>query len=229
MKLKSSFVLFIVSLFRGVDSKDREKVSTYFSRKGENGELIDATDPLTRLKMNVYHTDNSQTVLTASLQARPGIVKNGHNVTVAWNGIESAKADDFIALYCPENAKDSDYIDYFSVTESPTYKQGSGEHSVQLTNLRTNCQFRYFKYVWIFHQELVAISNTVMFEGGPEMPLQIHLALTGDPTEMRVMWVSGTGKIFDSLSHQFSYRIWWIVTMSTLIKDRIGCFRQLHF
>ena len=34
-----------------------------------------------------------------------------------------------------------------------------------------------------------------MFEGGPEMPLQIHLALTGDPTQMRVMWNSGTGKI----------------------------------
>jgi hypothetical protein len=45
-------------------------------------------------------------------------------------------------------------------------------------------------------QIFVTRSNIVMFEGGPEQPLQIHLALTGDPTEMRVMWVSGTGESF---------------------------------
>ena len=33
------------------------------------------------------------------------------------------------------------------------------------------------------------------FEGGAEIPLQGHLSLTGDPTEMRVMWVSGTSKL----------------------------------
>ena len=202
MKLISPFVLLIVTLSCEVDSKDHEKVPTYFAREDKNGDLIDATDPLTWLKINAYHTNNLHTALTSSLQARPSIVKNGRNVTVVWKGVESPTADDFIALYCPENAKHNDYIDYFRVTVCPTYKQGSGEHSVQLTNLRTNCEFRYFKYISKDHQELVAISNTVMFEGGPEMPLQIHLALTGDPTEMRVMWVSGTGKIYDSFGHE---------------------------
>ena len=198
MRSLGLLLLNFVVLFDKIDSKAHQKVPTYFARKDKNGQFIDASDPSTWVKINAFPSSSLQT--TASLQASPSMVKNGHNVTVSWKGVESSSAHDFIALYCPENAKDNDYIDLFSVQDSPTYKQGSGEYSVQLTNLRTNCQFRYFKYISESHQELIARSNTVMFEGGPEMPLQIHLALTGDPTQMRVMWVSGTGKICDRSS-----------------------------
>jgi hypothetical protein len=129
-----------------------------------------------------------------SLKIDPSLVKNSQNVSVTWNGVENATAKDFIALYCPENAKDNEYIDYFCVDVSSTYTQGSGENSVQLTNFRTNCEMRYFRYISKDEQEFVARSNTVMFEGGPEEPLQIHLALTGNPSDMRVMWVSGTSE-----------------------------------
>ena len=122
------------------------------------------------------------------------MVKNSQYVSVKWNGIQNPTAKDIIALYCPENADDNDYLDYLNVNVSSTYYQGSGEHTVQLTNLRTNCEMRYFRYISKDVQIFVTRSNIVMFEGGPEQPLQIHLALTGDPTEMRVMWVSGTGE-----------------------------------
>ena len=121
-------------------------------------------------------------------------MKNSQYVTVTWNGVVNASAKDIIALYCPETAKDNEYIDYFNADVSSTYKQGSGKYSVQLTNFRTDCEMRYFRNVSKDHQELAATSNIVTFEGGPEMPLQIHLALTGNVTQMRVMWVSGTGK-----------------------------------
>ena len=122
------------------------------------------------------------------------MIKNSQYVNVTWNGVQNPTAKDLIVLYCPESAADNDYIDYFNADVSSTYKQGNGEHSVQLTNLRTNCEMRYFRNISKNVQEFVTKSNIVMFEGGPEQPLQIHLALTGDPTEMRVMWVSGTGK-----------------------------------
>ena len=131
----------------------------------------------------------------ASLNINPSTsVKNSQYVTVTWNGVVNASAKDIIALYCPETAKDNEYIDYFNADVSSTYKQGSGKYSVQLTNFRTDCEMRYFRNVSKDHQELAATSNIVTFEGGPEMPLQIHLALTGNVTQMRVMWVSGTGE-----------------------------------
>ena len=195
-----SVSLFLVtwSLVEASYSKVNQTVPTYFARKDKNGKLLDAGSKSTWMKINTINLlSNSNQTLAATIEVKPSIVRNGRNVIVSWKGVEAPSANDIIALYCPENAKDNDYIDYIKVQDSPTYKQGYGERSVQLFNLRTNCQFRYFKNVSKDRQELAATSNAVMFEGGPEMPLQIHLALTGDPTEMRVMWVSGTGKYDD--------------------------------
>jgi len=46
---------------------------------------------------------------------------------------------------------------------------------------------------------LVVRSPILLFKGGSDIPLQGHLALTGDPTEMRIMWVSGTGRSLPTL------------------------------
>ncbi len=133
------------------------------------------------------------------------MVKNSQYVTVTWNGIKNTTANDIIVLYCPESAGDNQYIDYFTADVSPTYIQGNGEFSVQLTNLRTNCEMRYFRFVSKDVQEYVTRSNIIMFEGGPEQPLQVHLALTGNPTQMRVMWVSGTGEYFELYAYRHSF------------------------
>ena len=100
----------------------------------------------------------------ASLNINPSTsVKNSQYVTVTWNGVVNASAKDIIALYCPETAKDNEYIDYFNADVSSTYKQGSGKYSVQLTNFRTDCEMRYFRNVSKDHQELAATSNIVTF------------------------------------------------------------------
>ena len=199
MDSSSLFLAILFSLFVDSCSKGNQTVPTYFARKDKNGKLIDATDKSTWIKINAItllsNADNSNQTLPTTVQVKPSIARDGQNVTVTWRGVPRPTANDIIALYCPENAKDNDYIDYIRVLDSPSYKEGYGERLVQLFNLRTNCQFRYFTNSTGDHQELTATSNTVMFEGGPEMPLQIHLALTGDPTKMRVMWVSGTGSI----------------------------------
>ena len=190
------FTFFTLLVLSYCKRKANQTVPTYFARKDKNGKLIDASNISTWFRINTrvgsFGAESNQ---TSTVEVKPSIVKDGHYVIVSWSGIKNpVNREDFIALYCPENGKDNDYIDYFNVKDSPTYKEGKGEHSVQLTNLRTNCEFRYFKNISKDHQELAATSNTVMFEGGPEMPLQIHLALTGDPTQMRVVWVSGTGE-----------------------------------
>ena len=68
-------------------------------------------------------------------------------------------------------------------------------------NMRTSCEFRYYHKSYIH----IATSNVLKFKGGIYAPLQGHLALTGDPTQMRVMWVSGTGNQFLFFVHVFTF------------------------
>ena len=74
--------------------------------------------------------------------------------------------------------------------ESPTYAEGYGSLQFVLHNLRTDCEFRYYQNST--YTTLLAVSNKVTFRGGKSEPLQGHLALTEDPTQMRVSWTTGT-------------------------------------
>jgi hypothetical protein len=197
-KFISTTLCLVACILLNVQGKN-ELVPTYFARKYKNGSYIDATIKSNWLKITLRPSSMPlQSSNTATLNVHPSLVKNAQYVNVTWNGVENASADDMIALYCPETSKDNDYYDFFNVDQSSTYSQGYGEYAVRLYNVRTNCEMRYFRCVSSStgQQEFVARSNIVMFEGGPEQPLQIHLALTGNPTEMRVMWVSGTGEAF---------------------------------
>ncbi|KAJ7392369.1 hypothetical protein OS493_012029 [Desmophyllum pertusum] len=88
----------------------------------------------------------------------------------------------------PENDQSDHYLDYFYVTESASYASEYGWNQVAVYNMRTSCQFRYYQKSYIH----VSTSNLLEFKGGIDVPLQGHIALTGDPSQMRVMWVSGT-------------------------------------
>ena len=140
--------------------------------------------------------DSRERYGNAALSVVPAVVENGNSVTLEWKNIpdvsERSKADksDWIGLFCPSSSPSNRYIDYWSVSElvgdNPT---SNGRVNLILYNVRTDCQFRYFtndSYV-----ELVAISNKVSFVDGAEAPLHIHLALTGDPSEMRLQWTTG--------------------------------------
>ena len=59
-----------------------------------------------------------------------------------------------------------------------------------LYNVRTECQFRYFRSDTNI-TKLLALSNTINFENSQNAHLHIHLALTGSPSEMRVQWTTG--------------------------------------
>ncbi|KAJ7315654.1 hypothetical protein OS493_038408, partial [Desmophyllum pertusum] len=124
--------------------------------------------------------------ITLTLKVTPSLVENGATVNVSWSGIPRPNKTDFIAFYCPENDQSDHYLDYFYVTESASYASGYGWNQVAVYNMRTSCQFRYYQKSYIH----VATSNLLEFKGGIDVPLQGHIALTGDPSQMRVMWVS---------------------------------------
>ena len=114
-------------------------------------------------------------------------------------------AKDFIAYYCPVYDEPSHHLDYITVDHSLTWQKGYGHITVTVYNMRTTCVFKYYRAGHSYSQ-LAGISNEISFsDGGPAAPLQGHIALTGIPTEMRVMWTSGEGN--ESLIHVTRFKI----------------------
>ena len=171
-------------------SAHRLQVFSYFGRVDQNGSPVDVSSPDFRLRVKTVH--NASLEHTAFLRAHPSLISNGDQVTVSWTDVEHPNPLDFIALYCPPNGNFSSYLDYKFVNESsPEFAEGRGSFRVVLLNMRTPCQFRYYAYDGR-RAELIASSNEVSFTGGSAAPLQGHLALTGKPSQMRVMWTSGS-------------------------------------
>lgn len=177
----------------GINCKHDHPVSTYFGRVHPNGTIVDARNPANKLKFS-FSSKPTSLDPDASLKVSPSSqITNGAEVKVMWSGVTSPSSKDVVILYCPPDAKPDHYLDYINVSSIETYSKGYGEFEVRLWNMRKECQFRYYRIG--NYSMLAAESNVVTFEGGAEIPLQGHLALTGDPTEMRVMWVSGTSKL----------------------------------
>ncbi|XP_066919291.1 uncharacterized protein, partial [Clytia hemisphaerica] len=155
------------------------------SRKDANGKVIDANKPDVQLNP-IIHTISEEDQ-DATLKIWPQEIQNGGRVTLLWSNVQSPKSTDRIAFYCPHYDKASHPLDNFPVTDSETWESGFGHVFLTLYNMRTNCGFRYYRD----STTLVAISNTVKFNnGGPMAPLHGHIAVTNDPTQMRVMWNS---------------------------------------
>lgn len=176
--------------FSSAEAKRGHPLPTYFKRIDSDGFMLDVRDQ--RNRINFMHPIQKYFTADATLKVSPSLVENGATVNVSWSGIPKPNKTDFIAFYCPKDDISSHYLDYIYATESSTYASGYGWIQVVVYNLRTSCEFRYYQKPYIH----LATSNLLEFKGGIYAPLQGHIALTGDPTQMRVMWVSGTGKYF---------------------------------
>jgi len=201
-------VSFYILWVTGVNCKHDHPVSTYFGRLHPNGTIVDARNAANKLKFSLLPKPIALDS-AASLKVSPSTeISNGEEVTVSWSGVTSPSSKDVVVLYCPPDAEPDHYLDYVNVSSVETYLKGYGEFDVRLWNLRKECQFRYYRSG--NYTTLAAESNVVSFQGGADIPLQGHLSLTGDPTEMRVMWVSGTSKLF------FQYSLWGVSRNSAL-------------
>ena len=160
----------------------------YFRRTDVDGKPIDANSPEYQLKGNYDNTILKENE-AASLKVWPQVIENGGRVAVLWSNIPSPQKGDIIGYYCPFEDKAKHPLDYIPVTSSETWQQGYGHVFVKLYNMRSECGFRYYS-----NKNLVAASNKVAFNnGGPYSPLQGHISMTNNPTEMRVMWNSAQG------------------------------------
>ena len=172
-------------------------IPTYFSRLNPDGSLLGVNSPDFRLKVNFFDVKGISSKLNpiqdrkTHLKVVPDIVENGAEVEVFWRSENNSSKTDFIALYCPLNDKHSSYLDYLLLNETrSSFVNGEWKFKVKLFNMRVDCEMRYF------HREgrnayLKAKSNVVRFNR--DEPLQGRIALTGNPSEMRIMWTSGTG------------------------------------
>ena len=191
LKVLSLFICITVLLFAStvrIPLRSAVRPPKEFKNKLPRGH----SDILPRLRFS-EHVHDLHLVSGASLKTNPQIVANGGKMIVSWSGVSNPslqKPFDWVSLYCPSGANRHAYLDYSFVNESLTYAKGYGSLEFTLYNLRTDCEFRYYRNDT--YDELVAVSNKVSFEGGKGIPLQGHLALTSDVTQMRVSWTTGT-------------------------------------
>ena len=167
-------------------------VLSYFHRSKRalpDSPYSDRSSPLYHIKIDCVRDLSKRR--TSLLTVEPNIVKSGEEVTVKWRGVSSPKSRDWIGLFCPASSTTEQYQDYWFVHESGTYAQGYGEVAFNVYNMRVDCEFRYYSNDTKC-ATLLGRSNVLKFVGGANQPTQGHIALTGNPSEMRVQWTSGT-------------------------------------
>eukprot|EP00736_Rhodelphis_marinus_P011284 Rmarinus@m.27937 len=153
---------------------------SYLGRLNSDGSWDQTVALESRLFMDMIQEEAVLTVSPEVLQ------KSGDSVSISWSHVDGAASNDWIAIYMEPYSKDQDYLDYIWANGEP-----SGEVTVPITNLRADLHFRYFQYVGDDAYGKVTVSNTLRFADNNE-PLQGHLALTGNPTEMTVSFTSAS-------------------------------------
>ena len=197
------FVIGNLQIVYAKSSKHKHPIPTYFHRRNPDGSLISRADPSYGdiFMTNFINSVSSLDQATGSISVDPhNDVENGANVAVTWKNIVKPEAKDWIGLYCPHNDSAAHPLDYFFVTnsETATWHQGYGSKNVRVFNMRNECEFRYYRYVdGGVYTALAARSQLLTFLGRSSQPMHGHLSITNDPSQMRVMWISGTGEKAD--------------------------------
>lgn len=123
----------------------------------------------------------------ASLNVSSTIFANGDTVVVTWSGISNPSQKDWVAAYSPIDAEVHSYLDWQYVSTSSSWSAGTGSVSFRLINTRRPYVFRYVRDGILYS---VAATSPIVAPANVNEPTQGHIALTGDNTQMRVMWVS---------------------------------------
>lgn len=98
----------------------------------------------------------------------------------------SERAGDWIGVYCVDDeSKDVDVHDFIDARRTEGAVSGTLTFG-PMVNMRCSWQFK----LVTSDGTVLATSPFVRFAEGPTEPLQIHLAMTTEPTQMRVHWTS---------------------------------------
>ena len=178
--------------------KPDHPVPTYFRKRTKDGEFVDRLSKSYGAEILLPETEElfvGQTGAVIDISPLDD-VPNGGAVEVSWKGVLRASNKDWLGYYCPKNDRSGHYLDYMVASKiaPETWMKGFGSFSVRLYNMRVDCEFRYYRTN--NKTVLMARSSSIRFRNGPEAPLQARISMTRNPTEMRVMWTSGYGKVF---------------------------------
>ncbi|XP_058070286.1 probable inactive purple acid phosphatase 2 [Magnolia sinica] len=148
------------------------------------------------------------TSATASISITPNVLtESGQSVQIQWSGIDSPSDLDWLGIFSPPNSSHSDFIGYIFLSSCSTWKSGSCTVHLPLVDLRSNYDFRIFRWSQseVDHKHhdhdqnplpgtkhLLARSEELRFD--VRAPEQIHLSFTSEDDEMRVMFVTGDGE-----------------------------------
>eukprot|EP00002_Diphylleia_rotans_P000513 TRINITY_DN1026_c0_g1_i1.p1 TRINITY_DN1026_c0_g1~~TRINITY_DN1026_c0_g1_i1.p1 ORF type:complete len:583 (-),score=112.84 TRINITY_DN1026_c0_g1_i1:288-2036(-) len=181
-------VLLFAALFSAVASEGLDDVFiSFLNRKNSDGSVD--------LQMRLPEKQFIRTKSLNRIQVEPSVLlRSGDSVTVSWDGIFEPNENDWLGLYISEDAPYDDYLDYYWVRQSQTSLQGFGEFKFPLINMRRPYIFRYFQSQGEDHYVLLAESEPIFFVNSTE-PTQGHIALTGIPGQMRVMFVTNSFKV----------------------------------
>ena len=90
-----------------------------------------------------FHLAESKPSLTATPTTLPA---SGATVNLRWSGIPSPSDLDFLAIYSPPTSPHDNFIGYLFLSQSATWRTGSGNLSLPLVDLRSNYSFRIFSW-----------------------------------------------------------------------------------
>jgi len=127
-----------------------------------------------------------------SISVSPNVIEENDGwVVVSFSGVPQPADTDWIGVYSPSNVdhtKTAPIKFQFAYVAKTYNNTGSGSLRFNLINMWADYGFRFFRN-GTDYPIYVSASNTVTFKH-TNPPMQGHLALTDDPTQMRVSWAS---------------------------------------
>lgn len=192
-------ILFVLLISFCIRAGRHSGVPTYLNRRHSDGTLVDRWGAYFHVDSHLGRSNSSKVfyenshLQTVQMKASPSVITQVGNVTLTWSGVDKPGGDsgtDWIGIYCPPANDDHSYLDWVYASGASTYAQGHGSLVFTLTDTRFSCNFRYFTHKGESAYEKLGTSNDISFVS--TSPMYGHLALTGDPTEMHVSFVTNT-------------------------------------
>lgn len=142
------------------------------------------------------------------MAVHPPILQEIQTVRVTWTGVPTPTDADWIGVYCPiaDSTEPTKALTFTLANDSETWRSGAGFVEFNLVNMRENYRFIYWRgqtpYYTIRYEEIefdFLPGRAIQF-GSVDLkvigvyPQQVHIALTSDPSQIRVMWTSSSEK-----------------------------------
>lgn len=117
--------------------------------------------------------------------------QSGQWVEITWKGVQDPQDDDYLALYAPANVSiyETSPVKYQWAVKAASHRaHGAGTIRFRLLNLRTDMRIAFIRNGFEF--PIVAAWGEVIKVANVNEPLQGHLALTGENSEMLIQWTT---------------------------------------